>query len=131
MAEQINISISQTLYRRVRELARLRKRPVDDVLEAAITLAEAALLPAADEEAAMAHEEAAYRAMHAELMAQYAGEYVAIHQGWLIDHDRDELALLRRLDAHYSDDVVLMKQVRLLPESELRFRSPRLVGNVS
>lgn len=131
MAEQINISISQTLYRRVRELARLRKRPVDDVLEAAITLAEAALLPAADEEAAMVQEEAAYRAMHAELMAQYAGEYAAIHQGRLIDHDRDELALLRRLDTHYPDDVVLMKQVRPLPESELRFRSPRLVGNVS
>jgi hypothetical protein len=131
MAEQINISISQTLYRRVRELARRRKRPVDDVLEAAITLAEAALLPAADEEAAMAQEEAAYRAMHAELMAQYAGKYVAIHQGRLIDQDRDELALLRRLDAQYPDDVVLMKQVRPLPEPELRFRSPRLVGNAS
>ena len=32
MSEQVNISIPQTLYRRVRELARVRKRPVDDVL---------------------------------------------------------------------------------------------------
>ncbi len=131
MSEQVNISIPQTLYRRVRELARVRKRPVDDVLETAITLAEAALVPAVDEEAAMAQEELAYRAMHAELMARYAGEYVAIYQEQLVDRDRDELALLRRLDAQYPNEVVLMKQVRPLPEPELCFRSPRLVRNGS
>ena len=60
-------------------------------------------------------------------MALYAGEYVAIHQKQLIDHDRDELALLRRLDAQYPNDIVLMKQVRPLPEPELRFRSFRKV----
>lgn len=31
-AYRFNISIPQTLYRRVRELARARKQPVDDVL---------------------------------------------------------------------------------------------------
>lgn len=129
MADEVNISISQALYRRVRELARLRQRPVDDVLEAAVTLAEAALGPSADEEVAMAREEAAYQTMHAELMARYAGEYVAIYQGQLIDHDPSELALLRRLDAQYPHEVVLMKQVRPLPEPELRFRSPRLIRN--
>lgn len=131
MAEQVNISISQALYRRVRDLARLRKRPMGNVLEAAITLAEAALIPAAVEEVAMAQEESAYRAKHATLMAKHGGEYEAIHQGQLIDHDRDELALLRRLDAQYPDDGVLMKQVRSLPEPELRFRSPRFVRNGS
>ncbi|MCP4427344.1 MAG: hypothetical protein GY803_22890 [Chloroflexi bacterium] len=129
MAEQINISIPQTLYRRVRNLARARKRSVDDVLETAITLAEATLVPAADEEADMAQEEDAYEKMHTKLIARYTGEYVAIHQGRLIDHDRDELALLGRLDDQYPNEVVLMKQVRPLPEPELRFRSPRLVRN--
>ena len=131
MAEQINISIPQTLYRRVRELARVQKRPLPEVLETAITLAEAAQDPNDDAEAAMTREEAAYRAMHTDLTARYAGEYVAIYQGQLIDHDRDELALLRRLDAQYPNEVVLMKQVRPLPEPELRFRSPRLVPNGS
>ena len=79
----------------------------------------------------MAAEEAAYRNMHAELMARYAGQYVAIYGGRLIDHDPDELALLRRLDAHHPDNVVLMKRVRPLPEPELRVRSPRLVDNGS
>ncbi|MCP4361069.1 MAG: hypothetical protein GY796_23930 [Chloroflexi bacterium] len=131
MAEQINISIPHTLYRRVRELARMQQRPVDDVLDTAVTLAEAAQIPAAGEETAMTQEEAAYRIMHNELMVRYAGEYVAIYQGQLIDHDQDELALLRRLDAQYPNEVVLMKQVRPLPEPELRFRSPRLVRNGS
>lgn len=131
MAEQINIPIPQTLYQRVRELARVRKSSVDDVLDSAITLAETTLSQATSEEAAMSREEAAYRMMHTELIAHYADEYVAIYQGQLVDHDRDELALLRRLDAQYPNEVVLMKQVRPLPEPELRFRSPRLVPNGS
>jgi hypothetical protein len=79
--------------------------------------------------AAMAQEEAAYHTIHAELMAHHAGEYVAIYQGELIDHDQNEMALLHRLEAGYPDEVVLMKQVRPLPEPELRFRSPRLIRN--
>ena len=131
MAEQINIPIPQTLYRRVRKLARVHKTSVNDVLTSAITLAEAALVPSSNAETTMAREEAAYRMMHAKLMARYANEYVAIYQGELIDHDRDELALLRRLDNQYPNEVVLMKQVRSLPEPELRFRSPRLIPNHS
>ncbi len=127
MTEQITVTIPQPIYRRVRDLARIRNQPVDDVLEAAITLAEAAFAPTSDKEAMMAREEAAYRTLHMELMNSYAGEYVAIYQGKLIDHDQDEIALLRRLDAHYPEEVVLMKQVRPLPEPELHIRSPRRV----
>ncbi|MCI0399155.1 MAG: hypothetical protein L0322_30060 [Chloroflexi bacterium] len=32
MAEQVSVSIPQPIYRRARKLARLRNRPVDDVL---------------------------------------------------------------------------------------------------
>lgn len=97
-------------------------------MEAAISLVEASSLTvSAAEEQAMIREEAAYEAMHPELMAQYAGEYVAIYQGQLIDHDQDETALLRRLDAQYPDDVVLMKKVRPLPEPMLHNVSFRLI----
>lgn len=129
MPEQITISISQTLYSRVRNLAKQRNKPVDDVLEAAITLAEVALDSTGNDETTMAQEVAAYQAMHTDLMAQHVGKYVAIHQGQLIDYDEDELALLGRLNAHYPREVVLMKRVRQLPEPELRFRSPRFVRN--
>jgi hypothetical protein len=43
MAEQITITIPQQLYDRASELARNHNQPVDDVLETAISLAEAAL----------------------------------------------------------------------------------------
>lgn len=129
MTDQITITIPQQLYDRANQLARKHNQPVDAVLETAISLAEAAMNPAAAADVAMAQEEAAYLTLHAMLIDQHAGDYVAIYRGQLIDHDRDELALLRRLDAQYPDEVVLMKQVRPLPEAELRFRSPRLIRN--
>ena len=131
MIEQITISIPQTLYRRARELANKRNQPVNDVLEAAITLAEAEMLPTASQEKAMSQEEEAYQSMLTELVSQYDGAYVAIYQGQLVDHDADELALLRRLDDQYPDEIVLMKQVRSESLPELRIRSPRLVQSDS
>lgn len=131
MVEQVTISIPQTLYRRARELARSRNQSVDAVLEAGVTLVEASTGPLESEVEAMRRERAAYQTMHPELMAQYAGQYVAVYQGQLIDHDQNEMALLRRLDDQYPDEVVLMKKVRPLPEPELRHRSPRLVRNGS
>ena len=79
------------------------------------------------DEQRMAREEAAYQTMYDELKTKYAGEYVAIFNGQLIDHDSDELALLRRLDAQYPDDIVLMRKVSAEPEPDLRMRSPRLI----
>jgi hypothetical protein len=129
MIEQVTISIPQSLYRRARALARVRNQSVDAVLETGVALVEAASILPADEVEVMTQEEAAYELLHPELMAYYAGEFVAVYQGQLIDHDQDETALLRRLDAHYPNEVVLMKQVRPLPEPELHFRSPRFVTN--
>lgn len=133
MLKQVTISIPQSLYQRVRELARSRNVPVDAVLETAVSLVEADPHPQAELQAttAMAREEAAYRAQHETLLAHYAGQYVAIFQGQLIDHDSDELVLLRRLDADYPHDIVLMKRVESLPQPVLRFRSPRLLPRTS
>lgn len=50
MAELVSISIPQPLYQRVRRLARVRKRPLDDVLESAVQLAEAEFVPIVDDE---------------------------------------------------------------------------------
>ncbi|MEM7112937.1 MAG: DUF5678 domain-containing protein [Chloroflexota bacterium] len=125
MLKQVTISIPQSLYQRGRALARRRNVPVDSVLETAVSLVEAE--PQDDVTVAMAQEEAAYLAQHETLLNSYAGQYVAIFQGQLIDHDGNELALLRRLDADYPHEVVLMKRVEPLPQPVLRFRSPRLL----
>lgn len=127
MQKQITITIPQTLYQRVRELASSRNLPLADVLETAVSLAEAQ--PHDPTTTALAQEETAYRAQHPTLLANYPGQYVAIHQGQLIDHDPDELTLLHRLDTTHPTDVVLMKRVEPLPQPVLRFRSPRLLPN--
>lgn len=126
MANQVTVTIPQAVYDRVKQLAILRNQKVADLLAEAIALVEADMATPSDEQR-MAREEAAYQTMYDELKTKYAGEYVAIFNGQLIDHDLDELALLRRLDAQYPDDIVLMRKVSAEPEPDLRMRSPRLI----
>lgn len=78
---------------------------------------------------AMLQEQAAYQTMLPELLAQYKNQYVAIHQGKVVDHDTSQVALVIRLDDSHPDAVVLVQQVTEEPEKVLRMRSPRLLGN--
>lgn len=66
----------------------------------------------------------AYQAMHGELVGRYLGQYVAICDGRLVDHDPDPVALLQRVRARYPDQVVLRQKVERTPERELRIRHP-------
>ncbi|MFN8490749.1 MAG: DUF5678 domain-containing protein [Caldilineaceae bacterium] len=129
MESEMTLTIPQSLYQQVERIARARHQEITAVLAEALALIESGTEDA--EEAQMAQEEVAYAAMYAELWEKYAGEYVAIYQGQLIDHDTTELALLRRLNAQYPNEVVLMKQVRPQPEPILHFRSPRLVRDIA
>lgn len=43
----------------------------------------------------------------AELRARHAGEYVAVHRRTVVDHDRDQLELYRRVRASHGDTPVL------------------------
>lgn len=126
MPSQISIQLPETLYRRAEQLARKYNQPIADVLDNALTLAEnqAAV---ADEDIQMAQEEIAYRTMHPELMVRHPNQYVAIHQGQLVDYDTSEQALLDRIDERFPDEIVLLKQVQPLVDRILYVRSPRLI----
>jgi predicted transcriptional regulator len=76
----------------------------------------------------MQSEMQAFRAMHAELLTQYPGEFVAIYQGKLIDHDVDQLALYQRTQQRHPNRPVLIKPVQEDPEEVYSFRSPLLEG---
>jgi hypothetical protein len=75
----------------------------------------------------MEQEMIAFRAMREALLANYEGQYVAVYQGQVVDHDPDELALVARIDEKYPDAVVLIKRVTPEPDRVLHFRSPRLI----
>jgi glutamyl-tRNA reductase len=64
-----------------------------------------------------------------ELRSKYMGQYVAIHQGKVIDHDPDLRTLHLRIYDRLGQTPVLLKQVTDKPERELVFRSPRLERN--
>lgn len=77
----------------------------------------------------MLQEQAAFDAMIDELRANYLGQYVAVHQGEVVDHDGDITALCDRTKKSYPKQVVHIRQVLSQPQPELRWRSVRLMDN--
>ena len=71
-------------------------------------------------------EETYYRAQHPQLLARYAGQYVAMHQGKVIDVDTDELSLFLRIRQAYPLVGILIKQVSVSVEEVWTIRSPRV-----
>lgn len=71
----------------------------------------------------------AFNAQLKKLRVKYAGQYVAMHQGKVIDHDSDLRTLHLRVYERVGRTPVLLKQVTDKPERELVFRSPRLERN--
>lgn len=70
-------------------------------------------------------EMAAFAEQKSTLLAQYAGQYIAMHQGNVIDHDFDLRVLHLRVFEKLGHKPVLLKKVTEEPERELVFRSPR------
>ena len=81
--------------------------------------------PVNENREAMLREVEAFKVMYPRLVEQYLGQYVAIYQGQVVDHDQDPIALLRRVKKQYPNQVVLRRKVEKRPEPVLHFRSPR------
>ncbi|MGB0383417.1 MAG: hypothetical protein ACPGWR_01215 [Ardenticatenaceae bacterium] len=64
------------------------------------------------------------------LLATYLGQYVAVHDAQVIDHDADLLTLHLRIFERLGDIAVLLKKVTTEPEQDLVVRSPRFVREV-
>ena len=71
----------------------------------------------------------AFKAQHQELLATYPGQYIAMHQGNVIDHDADLRTLHLRVYQQVGHTPVLLKKVTSTPAiRKLVFRSPRFVS---
>lgn len=121
----ITLSIPEDLYRRVERAATTMERDVGDVMVE--TLASAfALYPKNPQRDAMEAEINAYEAMHPMLRREFSGQYVAIYQGEVVDHDIDPVALHERIMSRYPDKIVLCRKVQEDPAPLIHIRSPRL-----
>jgi hypothetical protein len=133
MTVQVTLNITDDLYRRAKQIARQRRRDVTELLADSITLPETIAQPknsAYEEETAVTREEAAFFRLHPELWQNYPGQYVAIHNEALIDHDADQVALYLRVKARYPDQFVWIAPVKETAVEEYVARSPRAVEPV-
>jgi hypothetical protein len=67
---------------------------------------------------------AVYEKLHPQLWASIPGEWVAIHNGELVDHDVDEVAVYRRIRTRFPRIAVLLRQVKSTPVEEIWLRTP-------
>ncbi|MEA3340547.1 MAG: DUF5678 domain-containing protein, partial [Chloroflexota bacterium] len=72
----------------------------------------------------------AFEQMHSQLVGQYLGQFVAVHDGRVVDAGDDFEALFLRLQKHRGDVPVLIRPVIAEPILELRAPSPHLERSV-
>lgn len=137
MAVRLTLTLDDNLYDRVQLLAQAQQQ---DVAEAIATLLDETVPRGQGSEGevervktdeAVEREIRAYHRLHSELWQRYPGQHVAIHNGQIIDHDVDGIALSRRIYGRYPDTFVLIRQVNSAPERVIHLRSPRLANNES
>lgn len=131
MTQNILVSLSDQSYRRIKRWAEKRDQDMGDAIAEFLAQNlpdEGGLgVPPAAVDPDVAKEKAAYLRLYPKLKAQYAGQYVAIHGGHLVDHDTDYGALFERIDDRFPDRFVWLTRVEEEPMGTLTFRSPRFV----
>jgi hypothetical protein len=123
-----HLTIPDSLIKRIQRLAKRQERQVDDVvaeaLQRGLPLLEEAVVPSDWEP-----ELAAFRKMHSSWREQFAGQYVAVYGGQLVDHDASFPLLLGRVSELYPDEFVLIRLVQEEPEIIYDHRSVRWVAS--
>lgn len=66
----------------------------------------------------------AYLALYPQLKTQYFGEWVAVHNEQVVDHDVEMQALYRRVRATYGKTAVFLQEVTHEPIPESRILTP-------
>ncbi len=113
------IVLRSDLYRVLEQNAQEEARSVSEIVNEAVEhyLRE-------QQRAKLNREIQAYEALHAELQRKYLGQWVAVHNQAVVDHDQDRVALYRRVRAKYGRTAVLLRQVTEHPHEEIWLRTP-------
>lgn len=120
----LTITLQPDIEEQIIHLAHESQTPTDTIVDQALR---AYMLHYRHEK--IRSETVAFEQQRETLLRKYKGEYVAIHNSQMIDHDLDLRALHLRVFARLGRIPVLLKQVTDEPERELVFRSPRFERN--
>lgn len=101
--------------------AELQSKTVSDLVNEAV----ARYLRERDREK-LVRENTAYERMHATFLPDLLGQWVAIHDGQVVDQDADASTLHARVRAQCGRTPVLIRQVEEHPAREIRRRTPSI-----
>ena len=135
----LELSLSETTYTTLRQAAERRSQPIEGVVEDALN---AFLEPSTSSEAssdngssepaigwrqAKIHAEAAaWRSLPPAEQRSYGDDFVAVHNGQVVDHDGDRLILYRRIRTRFGDVPVLITLASAPSPREFQMLSPRV-----
>ena len=124
MSSNTSLTIPDALYERVQRIAENQQRDatavVTEILEQGLPLVESSLPPPERK-----REIEAFHRLHPTLLEKFTGEYVAVFEEEVVDHDVDLAALLQRIDKRFPNDFVLIRPVRQDPEIVYEHRAVR------
>lgn len=106
---------SPELMQRVEQFARTEKMDETAVVETAVEY----YLDQAEREKIHAETQLFWQ-MYEELQANYLGQYVAMREGRVVDHDHDVLQLEQRIVDRFGDIALLIAPVTASTRKELR-----------
>ncbi|MFQ5594388.1 MAG: DUF5678 domain-containing protein [Anaerolineae bacterium] len=108
------VVVEPELYKRVEEAASEYEAGIDEILTEAVRRYLWEL-----ERRKISEESELYRQQHAELKDRYLGQYIAIYNGQVVDHDTDFQALRRRIRQRFRRTPVMMTKVEDVAERTL------------
>jgi Family of unknown function (DUF6364) len=124
MSAKVTLEIPEQLFERAQRVAQDQQKDVSDVVAQVLDNG----LPPVETGSRSANKEreiATFHELHPMLWSKYPGEYAAIHNGQLVDHDSDRVALLDRITKIFPEDFVLVRPIREEPEIIYQTRSVR------
>jgi hypothetical protein len=77
-----------------------------------------------EQQAKIDQEQRHYEAQHAVLKTTYDGQYIAMHDGQVVDHDVARVALSRRIRKQYGKTAVLITRVSDEPKMTIHIVTP-------
>jgi len=99
-------AIEPLLYQRAERVAHEQSATIGDILNSALQLYFWEL-----DRRKITEESAMYRRQHAQLRSEYLGEYIAMHKGSVVDHDKDFIRLRQRIRQRFPGTTVMITLV--------------------
>ena len=121
MGTQVVLDVPEYVYRQVEKLAVTTERDNTDVLWETV-IRGFSPFPVDPNRSVMNQNVETYKELHAELVMTHLGQFVAICDGRLIDHDPDPVSLLQRVRTRHPEKVVLRRKVETVSEPQIQIR---------